>query len=183
MVDAGVNGTPGYMTVVGIVSDTHLPRFGNALPAALVDGLRAAGVRRILHCGDFTQPLAVPLFSALAPLEAVAGNNDAAEIRAWFGERKIVRIERARIGMVHGHAGRRAAHENALAAFAGERVDAILYGHSHRPRVERLPDGTLVVNPGSPTDKRTNPAYSYGIMTVDGRDVRVDLHYYAKSRE
>jgi putative phosphoesterase len=171
------------MTVVGVVSDTHLPRFGATLPAALVEGLRAAAVTRILHCGDFTQPLAAELFAAIAPLDAVAGNNDPDEIRRWFGERKIVRIERARIGLVHGHAGRRAAHENALAAFAGERVDAILYGHSHRPRVERLPSGTLVANPGSPTDKRTNPEYSYGIMTVDGRDVRVELHFYAKSRE
>jgi putative phosphoesterase len=166
------------MTVVGVVSDTHLPRFGTALPAALLDGLRAAGVTRVLHCGDFTQPLAVPLFAAIAPLEAVAGNNDPEDIRRWFGERKIVRIERARIGLVHGHAGRRAAHENALAAFAGERLEAILYGHSHRPRVERLPDGTLVGNPGSPTDKRTNPTFSYGIMTVDGRDVALELHHY-----
>ena len=166
------------MTIVGVVSDTHLPRFGTALPAALVDGLRAAGVTRIVHCGDFTQPLAVPLFQAIAPLEAVAGNNDPDEIRSWFGERKIVKIERARIGLVHGHTGRRAAHENAVAAFANERVDAILYGHSHRPRVERLAGGPLIANPGSPTDKRTNPTYSYAIMTVDGANVRVELHHY-----
>lgn len=170
------------MTIVGLVSDTHLPRFGSALPRALEAGLRAAGITRILHMGDFTQPLAVPLFEAIAPFEAVAGNNDPREIRRWYGERKVVRIERARIGMVHGHAGRRGAHENALDAFAGGRVDAILYGHSHRPRVARIAGGPLVANPGSPTDKRVNPAYSYGIMIVDGADVRVDLHYYA-SRE
>jgi uncharacterized protein len=166
------------MTIVGVVSDTHLPRFGTELPAALVDGLRAAGVSRILHCGDFTQPLAVPLFQEIAPVEAVAGNNDPDEIRRWFGERKIVKIERARIGMVHGHAGRHAAHANALASFAGERVDAILYGHSHRPIVERIAGGPLIANPGSPTDKRTNPTYSYAIMTVEGADVRVELHHY-----
>jgi len=167
------------MTIVGVVSDTHLPRFGSALPDALVDGLRAAGVSRILHCGDFTQPVAVPLFAAIAPLEAVAGNNDTEDIRRWFGDRKILRIERARIGMVHGHQGRRAAHENAVAAFAGERVDAILYGHSHRPRVERIAGGPVVANPGSPTDKRTNPTFSYAIMTIDGADVQIELRHYA----
>jgi putative phosphoesterase len=170
------------MTIVGVVSDTHLPRFGAALPVALETGLRRAGVTRILHLGDFTQALAVPLFAAIAPLEGVGGNNDPPELRRWFGDRKILKIERARIGMVHGHAGRHAAHENAVAAFAGERVDAILYGHSHRPRLERIEGGPLVANPGSPTDKRTNPTYSYAIMTVDGSRVLIDLHYYA-SRE
>jgi putative phosphoesterase len=168
------------VTVVGLVSDTHLPRFGDALPAALVDGLRAAGATRILHCGDFTQPAAVPLFEALGPLDAVAGNNDAEELVRRFGDRRIVQVEDARIGLVHGHAGRRAAHENALAAFAGERVDAIFYGHSHRPRIERLPNGPLVVNPGSPTDKRTNPLYSFAVVRVDGAKVEAELVYYPK---
>ena len=148
------------------------------MPRALEDGLRGAGVTRILHMGDFTQPMAVPLFEAIAPLDAVAGNNDPKESQRGYGEQKIVRMGGVRIGMVHGHTGRRAAHENALDAFAGKRVDAILYGHSHRPRIERIENGPLVVNPGSPTDKRVNPAYSYGIMTVDGAKLLVDLHYY-----
>ncbi len=41
---------------VGVVSDTHLPRFGDRLPAALLDGLRRARVALILHLGDFTGP-------------------------------------------------------------------------------------------------------------------------------
>lgn len=166
------------MTRVGLVGDTHLPRFGRALPPALDAGLRAAGVSAVLHCGDFTDPLAVALFEAIAPLEAVAGNNDPESLVARFGERKIVTIENARIGLVHGHAGRRAAHENALAAFAHERVHAICYGHSHRPRIERLPGGPLVVNPGSPTDKRTSPRYSFALLTVDGNRVAAELIMY-----
>lgn len=167
------------MTIVGVVSDTHFPRFGRALPAALESGLRSAGVSRILHLGDLTHEIAVPLFAAIAPFDAVGGNNDPPELRRWFGERKIVTIERARIGLVHGHAGRGNAHANALAAFAGERVDAILYGHSHRPRVEQVAGGPLIANPGSPTDKRTNPDFSYAIMTVDGTAIRIELRTYA----
>jgi hypothetical protein len=64
------------MTIVGLVSDTHLPRFGRALPRALDAGLRAAGVARILHLGDMTDPIAIDLFEAIAPFDAVAGNND-----------------------------------------------------------------------------------------------------------
>ena len=168
------------MTVVGVVSDTHFPRFGRALPRALERGLRRAGVTRILHLGDMTDLLAVPLFEAIAPFDAVAGNNDGAAIRERFGRRKIVRIEDVRIGMVHGDGRRGTTKSRALDAFTepGEEADVVLFGHSHRPLVAR--EGrTLIANPGSPTDKRMNPLYSYAILTVDGASARVDLKFYA----
>lgn len=166
------------MTVVGVVSDTHLPRFGRALPRALERGLRRAGVTRILHLGDLTDLLAVELFEAIAPFDAVAGNNDGSAIRARFGRRKIVRIEEVRIGMVHGDGKRGTTKSRALEAFAGEEVDVILFGHSHRPVVGRE-RGVLIANPGSPTDKRLNPLYSYGVLTVDGTVAHMKLRYYA----
>jgi putative phosphoesterase len=170
------------MTTIGLVSDTHLPRFGRALPRALVAGLRAAGVDRVLHMGDMIDPLAIELFEALAPFDGVAGNNDSASIWDRYGRKKIITVEGVRIGMVHGDVGRaRTAHANAIAAFAGETVDVVLYGHSHQPVVERR-GGLLVANPGSPTDKRMMPTFSYGILTVDGAHAAISLAYYA-SRE
>jgi len=169
------------MTTIGLVSDTHFPRFGRTLPRALEDGLRAAKVSRILHMGDFTDVLAIGLFEAIAPFDAVAGNNDPEEIWTRFGRQKIVTVDGVRIGLVHGDAGRRNAHENALAAFAGQPVDVILYGHSHQPRVERR-GAQLVANPGSPTDRRLMPTFSYAILTIDAGIPAITLHTYA-SRE
>jgi putative phosphoesterase len=167
------------MTVVGIVSDTHFPRFGRTLPRALERGLRRAGVERILHLGDMTDMLAVPLFEAIAPFDAVAGNNDGDEIRARFGRRKILTIEDVRIGMIHGDGGRGTTTERAVGAFAPAEVDVILFGHSHRPLVTG--HGRIVVaNPGSPTDKRMNPLYSYALLVVDGPHARITLKYYAR---
>jgi putative phosphoesterase len=167
------------MTTIGLVSDTHLPRFGRALPRALEDGLRSAGVERILHMGDMTDPIAIDLFEALAPFDAVAGNNDPDLIRKRYGRKKIVTIAGVRIGMVHGDVGRaRTTHECAIDAFADDDVNVILYGHSHRPFVDRR-DGVIVANPGSPTDKRLMPLYSYGLLTIDGASVAVDLKFYA----
>jgi putative phosphoesterase len=166
------------VTTIGVVSDTHFPRFGRALPRALDRGLRRAGVTRILHLGDMTDLLAVPLFEAIAPFDAVAGNNDGAAIRERFGRRKIVRVEDVRIGMVHGDCPRGPAKPCALEAFEDGEADVILFGHSHRPLVAR--EGrVLVANPGSPTDKRMNPLYSYAILVVDGASARVDLKFYA----
>ena len=109
------------MTTIGVVSDTHFPRFGRALPRALERGLRAANVERILHLGDMTDLLAVPLFEAIAPFDAVAGNNDGEAIRARFGRRKIVQVEDVRIGMVHGDGKRGTTMGRALGAFADDR--------------------------------------------------------------
>jgi putative phosphoesterase len=170
------------MTRIGLVSDTHLPRFGRALPRVLEDGLRAAQVSRILHMGDFTDPLAIELFEAIAPLDAVAGNNDPAEIWTRFGRRKVVVVDGVRIGLVHGDEGPTLrAHENAVAAFAGDAADVILYGHSHKPFTERR-GRQLVINPGSPTDKRTNPHYSYGILTIADGVPSVELNYFASNK-
>lgn len=164
--------------IVGVVSDTHLPRFGRELPPALVRGLLKAGVELIAHCGDLTEPMAIELLEEIAPVIAVAGNNDGKRLRRELGDRTIIDAEDARIGVVHGHAGKgRSTSDRAFNAFADERVDAILFGHSHIPYRGRR-DGVLLFNPGSPTDKRWNPAYSYGIVRVDGSKIRAAHRFY-----
>ncbi len=165
------------MTRIGVVSDTHFPRFGRALPRALERGLRRAGVTAILHLGDMTDLLAVSLFEAIAPFDAVAGNNDGEPIRKRFGRRKVVTVEDVRVGMVHGDGKRGTTQQRALAAFDEGEVDVVLFGHSHRPLVARH-GPLLIANPGSPTDKRLNPLYSYAILTVDGRTARAALKFY-----
>lgn len=165
------------MTVVGVVSDTHLPRFGRALPRALDAGLRAAGIDRIIHCGDFTDPLAADLFEELAPFDAVAGNNDGSDLVQRFGRKKILTIEDVRIGLVHGDEGRGNAERNALAAFVDERIDVVCFGHSHQPISERR-GSLLLLNPGSPTDRRRMPSFSYAILRVDGNRANAELHTF-----
>jgi putative phosphoesterase len=170
------------MTVLGIVSDTHLPRFGRALPRALIGGLRDEGVERIIHCGDMTDLLAIDLLEEIAPVDGVAGNNDGEDIRARFGRKKILRIDGVRIGLVHGDAGAHAAPRNAVDAFDPAEIDVLCFGHSHRPLREDR-GSLLLLNPGSPTDKRMNAQYSYAILRVDGgRILTSALRFFADRR-
>ncbi len=162
---------------IGLVADTHMPRFGSRLPEPLIRGL--AGVDLILHLGDFTSPEVVAWLEAIAPLEAVAGNNDPAELVSRYGRRKIVTVGGVRIGLVHGDGTHGTTRERALAAFDPGTVEVVAFGHSHAPLIERLPDRWLV-NPGSPTDKRRNPAYSYALLRVEGGDVWPSLHTYER---
>lgn len=164
--------------IIGVVSDTHLPKFGRELPKALVRGLTKAGVETIVHCGDITEAFALDLFGEIAPVVAVAGNNDGPKLHKTLGDKTILEAGGARIGVVHGHAGKgKSTPERAFTAFADERVDAIFFGHSHIPYKARR-DGVLLFNPGSPTDKRMNPAYTYGIVRVEDGRVRATHRFY-----
>jgi predicted phosphodiesterase len=88
----------GTVLTIGVVSDTHLPRFGQAMPPALERGLRAAAVDLILHLGDLTGPEVPAWFEAIAPFEAVAGNNDGETLRARYGRRRLLTLDGGRHG-------------------------------------------------------------------------------------
>ena len=161
------------------VSDTHLPKFGKALPRALVEAIRTARIDLIVHLGDFTEPFVPALFEALGPFDAVAGNNDGLELVARFGRRKVLEIDGLRIGLTHGDLGLGGTTpERARGAFASEAVAAVLFGHSHAPLVERVPGGPLLVNPGSPTDRRAQPRYSWALVEIDDGAVRGELRFF-----
>jgi putative phosphoesterase len=168
---------------VGVVSDTHLPRFGRSLPEGLVRGFAEADVERVIHCGDWVEPFAVDLFEAVAEVHGVAGNNDGPELVERFGVVSVVGIDGARVGITHGHIGpvRLTTAERARLAFAGDHgLDAICFGHSHMPSVGRTPDGVLLVNPGSPTDKRRQPRYSWALLTIHGGRVKAELRFFER---
>jgi putative phosphoesterase len=162
---------------IGLVSDTHLPRFGHDLPAVLKQGLIAQQVELILHLGDFTTLAVADMFRRIAPFDAVAGNNDADEIYRSFGRRKILAVAGLRIGMIHGDGIRKTTLERALDAFAGDAVDVILFGHSHSPYC-KLHGDVWLVNPGSPTDKRRNSHYSYAVLEIVSRRATPTLYHY-----
>jgi putative phosphoesterase len=148
-------------------------------------GLRAARVSLILHLGDWTAPFVEDLLSAVAPVQGVAGNNDPPELLERLGTRRIVDVAGTRIGLTHGHLGPgRTTPQRAMRAFVDEPgLSAILFGHSHIPWQERLPDGRWLVNPGSPTDRRRQPRYTWALMEIAGRAiVRVEMRAYDDRR-
>jgi uncharacterized protein len=169
-------------TRVILVGDTHLPRVGDALPEPLVRAL--AGADLVLHAGDITEPFVLDLIAEHAPVEAVAGNNDGPELTARLGSERVVEIGGLRIGLTHGHRGPgRTTPERARRRFAATdgRVDAIAFGHSHAPMIRR-DDGLWLLNPGSPTDRRRAPNFSYLRLEIEDGVLRPMLETYAAWR-
>ena len=78
----------------------------------------------------------------------------------------------ARLGLVH-IPGPAAGREDRLRRrFPG--CDAILYGHTHRPQVDRH-DGVWILNPGSPTERRTSPFRAMLLLEIAGGTVSPEL--------
>lgn len=51
-------------------------------------------------------------------------------------------------------------------------VDVLVFGHSHIPWDTVTPSGMRLLNPGSPTDRRRQPACTMMTAVVDDGEVR-----------
>lgn len=164
-----------------VVSDTHMPRMAKWLPARLARELGSADL--ILHAGDWTSESVYEQLRQYAPVEGVAGNNDGEAIAARFGYRKTIACGKLKVGLVHGHspkAGTTAQRQAELSFPPGE-ADVIVFGHTHVPLCQRQ-GGTLMFNPGSPTDKRRQKRYSFGVLRIE--EDRVEArHVFYESKE
>ena len=163
--------------IIGIISDTHLSSRNRHLPNHVLEGLQGGDL--ILHAGDFCDWWVYEKLSELAPVEAVAGNNDGSEIVERLGLQKIIEAGGKRIGLVHGDGWKGTTPDRAFNTFPNEAVDIIVFGHSHTPLSEVRED-ILLFNPGSPTDKRREPRYSYGKITIEGDQVSAEHFFFDK---
>lgn len=165
--------------LVAVISDTHLPRGGRRLPDAFVERITAADL--LLHAGDFvTVEVLRELERIGPPLVGVHGNVDSAELRRLLPAERVVRVQDARIAMVHD-AGPAAGRLQRMRRRFGDAADAVVFGHSHLPLHEQAANGFQIFNPGSPTERRRTPAHTMGLAEVEGSRVEFRLIPYPAS--
>jgi putative phosphoesterase len=151
--------------LIGVLSDTHIPRKAAALPGAVLRALEHADI--IIHAGDISDISVICALEALAPVTAVAGNADPPELQKLLGRRKLITPAGFCVGVVHGDGKGDKTADRAARAFENEYTDIIIFGHSHIPFCG-IHLGRLLFNPGSPTDKRRNTYYSFGMIAING---------------
>jgi uncharacterized protein len=149
---------------VAVLSDTHAPRRWKSCPPAVAAHLRAAEL--ILHAGDVCTAAVLDELAEYAPVRAVLGNNDGAEVAAWGApETRSLDIEGLRIAMIHD-SGPSAGRLGRMRRRFPD-ADLVVFGHSHIPLDETSPDGTFrIFNPGSPTDRRRQPYGTIGLLDI-----------------
>jgi putative phosphoesterase len=156
---------------IAVIADTHLPRGGRRLPDDCIERLRAADV--ILHAGDIVAASALAELRKLGPpVEAVCGNMDEEALRARLPEERTLDLDGVRIGLVHVPGPRQGREERLRARFPG--CEAVIYGHTHVPQITRQA-GVWILNPGSPTERRSAPVRSMLVLRIADRAVRPSL--------
>ena len=152
------------MTHVVVLSDTHIRRAGRRrLPDTAYPFLDSADV--ILHAGDILVGEVLDELGGFAPVHAVLGNNDA-ELLGLLPETLELTIDGVRVAMVHdsGQATGRARRMRRRFPDA----DVVVFGHSHIPWHDAGVDGQLLLNPGSPTERRSQPHHTLATLDLDG---------------
>ncbi len=148
---------------MGLIADSHVGEFIDALPAGVMEALDGCDV--LLHAGDLSVPSVLDELGALAPTLAVRGDHDRlGDLN--LPDALVTSVAGRRIGLVHGTlgsvvdfavvsahvvAGRRIAYDGDLHAGLLRRVgtvDCLVYGHWHEPRSGRV-GGILCVSPGA----------------------------------
>jgi putative phosphoesterase len=124
---------------IGLISDTH----GLLRPEA-VDAL--SGVQRIIHAGDIGGPEVLEALRAIAPVDAVRGNNDKGRWAAKIPPFLTLELQGISIHVLHDV--KELDVDPHTAGF-----DVVVCGHSHKPVItERA--GVQFVNPGSAGPRR-----------------------------
>jgi putative phosphoesterase len=151
-----------------VLADTHVRRGGaRRLPDSVYAELDRADA--IVHAGDLVAAELLDELAGFAPVHAVLGNNDA-ELVGTLPETRHLSLAGVTVAVIHD-AGPRAGRERRMSRrFPDARV--VVYGHSHIPD-DRVGIGDQrLFNPGSPTDRRSQPRHTFGVLELEHGAVR-----------
>jgi putative phosphoesterase len=144
-----------------VMSDTHLSDVTDPFRAICDKYCHDADM--VIHLGDWTRA-AVLDYLERYPLQAVAGNMDDHQIHSRLPVKRVIQVNRFRIGIIHGWGAARDLRSRLKTQFAD--VHAVFFGHTHQP-LQMEEDGLFWFNPGSVFSGRGQIQGSVGVVHVD----------------
>ncbi len=149
------------------ISDTHIKTGSiiESLPMGLVTLIKQADI--VIHAGDFVTKQAFEELRGICRLEAVYGNMDEMKLKNLLHERKIIKVDGVKIGIVHE--ATLSINDTTGARYMAKEmdVDVLVFGHIHKPVIEK--SDVLLVCPGSPTAPRLSEPGAVELIIQDGK--------------
>ena len=146
--------------LIGVISDTH----GLLRPQAVA---ALQGVELILHAGDIGGPEIYAALEEIAPVLAVRGNIDKDGWTRELPQTRVVEVGGVQLFVLHDLY--LLDLDPAAAGF-----QAVICGHSHRPRLERQ-NGVLYLNPGSAGPRRFTMPVTLALLRVSGQLLAAEI--------
>lgn len=150
-----------------VISDTHIPERATKLPEQFLKQIQPQDL--ILHAGDFTKLEVLEQLKKLGKVYAVWGNMDDGNIKKLLPETEIFEMEGKKIGIYHGYGAPEGLEKKVYDKF-NQKLDVIVFGHSHTPYNQKLND-CLMFNPGSLSGNANTSNPSYGILNIDQGEI------------
>jgi hypothetical protein len=133
---------------IGLISDTHVPKRALNVPQRVFEVFQ--NVDFIIHAGDLVELSVVDDLEQIAPVLAVHGNLDSAEVNDALPVLNSLKIFGWKIGVMHDPDVLKGSDK--MVGIAKENgFNVFVYGHTHSPRINWEGE-ILYINPGSPTD-------------------------------
>jgi len=155
--------------IIGVLADTH----SLIIPAPLIERLKIVDL--IVHAGDLCDIHTLKLLKKIGPTKAVQGNMDELAVKKELPLKEIIVCGNVKIGVVHGNIGNtQEALKNAMASFKDDKMDVVIFGHSHHALNERI-GKQLYFNPGSPNDVSRAKFPSYGLISIEAGKIKAEI--------
>jgi putative phosphoesterase len=148
--------------IIGLIADTH----GLLRPESLA---ALAGVDAILHAGDVGGTHVLEALQAVAPVHAVSGNTDVGT--PGLVPRLDLVFDGTSVHVSHGH---ELGSPTPLRLVERYDADVIVFGHTHRPLIERI-GRQLVVNPGAAGPARFHLTPSVARLSIANGECHAEL--------
>jgi putative phosphoesterase len=153
---------------IAVLSDTHLRKVSIEFQNLMDTHLQ--GVDLVVHAGDWVGSAVLDFLEGY-PLVAVSGNMDDTPIRERLPYKRVLQVNGFKLGLIHGWGTNLHLEERVRGEFEG--VDAIIYGHSHRPTSHWRGD-ILYFNPGSVSQNRGVDYNTMGYITL-GQSIETEI--------
>ena len=154
--------------LVLVLADTHIPRRAKGLPDGLVPHLESADL--ILHAGDLLVEDVIYELEHYGPVRAVKGNVDGWDVQ--LPETLQFEVEGVAVAMIHDSGPKSGRRGRMRRRFPDARV--AVFGHSHIPWLDDEA-GLMLLNPGSPTDRRRSPKHTFAFLRVEAGEARAEI--------
>ncbi len=143
--------------LIGLIADTH-GYLDRRVPPAL------KGVELILHAGDIGAEAVLAELASIAPVTAVAGNNDTNLAQLGLPLRVDMELEGVKLHLVH----------RLIDAAPGSGTRIVVYGHSHKAVIAER-EGMLWVNPGAAGRVGFHHEVSVALLRLDDDRCEAEL--------